>query len=299
MINLTQLILKLTLIMLILILGYPLGYFVLPKTQLNTDIFLNVKNTGSDIATYIINLDRSKERYNYIKNYVNDLGLHVERVSAVDGLTLAEKEINQKVELKTYKLFFGHAPNKGTIGCYLSHIKTLETFLNSNFKFALILEDDVSFNPNALKVMLENLVRNSHLWDVVNLDVAHRGFPLTIKKFNNDQQLVVYLTEIAHTGAYFINKKAAINLLSKALPMKMPIDHYFTRSWEFELKFTGIENPRLVNQTFGGSTINPTTRLNKEKLSGLNILKRQVYKLQSYVIRFFYNLIVYLYHKVS
>ena len=35
----------------------------------------------------------------------------------------------------------------------------------------------------------------------------------------------------------------------------MPIDHYFTRSWELDIKFTGIENPRLVTQSYGDSDI--------------------------------------------
>jgi hypothetical protein len=62
-----------------------------------------------------------------------------------------------------------------------------------------------------------------------------------------------------------INRKGAKNLLEKALPIKMPVDHYFTRDWELGIKFTGVENPNLVHQTFGDSDIERTTKVQSEK----------------------------------
>ena len=40
-----------------------------------------------------------------------------------------------------------------------------------------------------------------------------------------------------------------------ALPIKMPVDNFFRRSWEFDTIFAGVENPRLVSQSFGDSII--------------------------------------------
>lgn len=283
------------LILFMLLFGYPVGYFVLDSSQLNTNT--SVSTTGVDgggTGVYIINLNRSKERYEYIKGYVNGLGLKSELVEAVDGSTLSIKEISEKVDLESYKMFLGHLPKRGTIGCSLSHIKAWQKFLSSNLQFAVIFEDDVSFNPNKVKIIIEDLVKNNKLWDIVILEISHNGFPLKIKNLTNNNHLVVYLTEVTHAGAYIINKKAAKNLLRKALPIKMPIDHYFTRSWELDIKFTGIENPRLVYQTFGNSDIAKTKKLPDEEFSILDSLKRGMYKLQSYVIRFFYNLKLYI-----
>lgn len=278
--------------LLTLLFTYPAGYFVLGPSKAIDEAPLFV--TGEEIGAYIINLERSKERYDYVKNSVQGLGLKSERIPAVDGKNLSEQDIKEKVDLDSYKLFLGHFPKRGTIGCSLSHIKAWQTFLNSNLKFALIFEDDISFDPSKLKPILEDLVKNSELWDVVNLEVYHGGCPLPIKKLRNHQQLSVYLMEVTHAGAYLINRKAAQNLLAKALPIKMPIDHYFTRSWELDIKFTGIENPRLVAQTFGGSEIARTEKLPNENIPLLDSLKRGLYKLQSYTVRFFYNLKMYL-----
>ncbi len=284
------------LMLFILLFGYPIGYFVLDSSKLNsgTSVSFMDKNEGESVGAYIINLNRSKERYEYIKGYVKDLGLKLERVEAIDGSTLSMEEISEKVDLKSYKAFLGHLPKLGTIGCSLSHIKVWQTFLESNLQFAVIFEDDVSFDPNKVKTIIDDLTRNSKLWDVVILEIHHSGCPLTIKNLVDNHHLAVYLMKVTHTGAYIINKKAAKNLLEKALPIKMPIDHYFTRAWELDIKFTGVENPRIVYQTFGESEIAKTQEISGEKRNTLDSLKRFMYTLQSDVIRFLYNLKLYL-----
>lgn len=289
------------LILLILLFGYPIGYFVLDSSKLNTgpSVSLMDKDEGEGVGAYIINLNRSKERYEYIKGYVKDLGLKLERIEAIDGSTLSVEEISEKVDLKSYKAFLGHLPKLGTIGCSLSHIKVWQTFLESNLEFAVIFEDDVSFDPNQVKTIIEDLIRNSKLWDVVILEIHHQGCPLTIKNLVNNHHLAVYLVNVTHTGAYVINRKAAKNLLEKALPIKMPVDHYFTRAWELDIKFTGVENPRIVYQTFGESEIAKTQAISGEERNTLDSLKRFMYTLQSDVIRFLYNLKLYLSMKLQ
>lgn len=279
-------------ILLVGLLGYPVGYFIFTESHNSTDIIYS--GTTEGVGVYVINLDRSKERYEYVKDSINDLGFAVTRISAVDGSTLSESYINQIVDFESYKTFLTHLPRKGTIGCSLSHIKTWETFLASGFEFALIFEDDITFDQQKLKPIVQDLTNNNELWDIVNFDIHHRGLPLTIKELSNQQKLVVYLTEVTHTGAYMMNREAAKKLLAKALPIRMPIDHYFTRAWEFDMKFTGVENPRLVHQTFGDSQITTTNHISEEKLTILEKVKHSMYKVQACSIRFLYNLKLYL-----
>lgn len=283
---------KFLIILVFLLLVYPVGYFVL-----DTDPEMKGKNLSDSITrhqggaiAYIINLDRSKDRYEYVKPNVDRLGIPVERISAVEGKALSDAEINTKVDLKTYLEFLSHLPKKGTIGCSLSHIKAWKAFLESPFEYAVIFEDDVSFDPTKLRLVIEELIQNNKYWDITSFEISHRGTPLTIKSFPDNQKLVVYLTEISHTGAYILNREAAVKLLEKALPIKMPIDHYITRGWEFGLRFTGIENPRLVYQKYGTSEINQSERLLGDNINVFSVVKKCLYKLQSYIIRFLYNL---------
>lgn len=288
-------------LIIILLLGaliYPKGYFVL-KDSFAQDAFLT-RYEGTN--AYIINLDRSKDRYSYVAPQVERLGYRVERVSGVDGSKLSENELKEKTDFESYKMFLGHYPKRGTIGCSLSHLKAWKIFLDSNAEFAIIFEDDVSFDPNELKKTIEILKNNSALWDVVTFEISHRGMPLTLKRFDEtNNNLSIYLTEVTHAGAYLIKRDVARKMIEKFLPIKMPIDYYFTRAWEFDIKYTGVE-PRIVHQTYGDSNINATTRYsdeNDETQDLVSMFNRGVFKLQSYIIRFFYNLKIYLSLKLS
>ena len=272
---------------------YPVGYFVLDSKPRNLDFPFSVTG-GEGVGAYIINLDRSKERYASIKPHVDQLELPTERIEAVDGAALSQQEVNEKLDLDTYRVFLGHTPKRGTIGCSFSHIKVWQTFLKSNYKYALVFEDDVSFEPNKLKVVMEDLFKNSDLWDVVNFEIhSDPRMPVSIKTLVNNHQLYLYLSKSTHTGCYMINRKAAKHLLEKALPIKMHVDQYFNRSWELDIKFTGVENPRLVFQTFGDSDIGKTNRVSEDKVSALDVLNRLMWVSQTSIIRFAYNLKLY------
>jgi len=275
----------------------PIGYFVLGNGSIKPMIN---HSPYSGIIAYLINLDRSKKRLSYVQPKIKQLDIPMERISAIDGVKLSKTEIKNSVDLESYHNFLGHNPRMGTIGCSLSHIKAWQAFLASDKEFAIIFEDDVSFNPQQVKEAIVNLLAYPDKWDIANLETYHHGFPLTIQNFDNGTRIVVYLNDITHAGAYVLNRNAAELLLQKALPIKIPIDHYFTRGWEFGLKFTGVE-PRLVKQGYGDSEIEVTKRNHYEHPSknAFQTIHKAIYKLQSYIIRFIYNLKIFISYKLN
>jgi glycosyl transferase family 25 len=273
------------------------GSFVLKPTpqDLKSAVIEN-EEMHKGVGTYIISLDRSVARYEKIKPLLAKLSLPVEKINAVDGSKLPFKEIERKVDIGSYINFMGKAPQRGTIGCSLSHIKTWETFLASDFEYALILEDDITFNPSLLLNSIQDLIKHSTMWDMVTFEIHHRGLPLMVEYLPHiNRELSVYLTSITHSGAYLINRETARKFLAKALPIKMPIDHYFTRSWELDVRILGIE-PRIVHQTFGDSEINNTKRVGEKSqnnnLEKINI-QRFVFNVESAIMRFAYNIALY------
>lgn len=275
--------------------SYPLGYSILESNIALKDKVSSFPDHGSQsLGVYLINLDRSPERYAYVRESLETLGFPYERIAAIDGKNLSSKEIQESVDLATYHQWMGHLPKVGMIGCCLSHMKAWETFLASPYECALIFEDDVSFEPSHLRTAIESLLRTPTLWDINSFEISHKGTPLCLKKIGQTQELVLYLTEITHAGAYLINRKAAKRLLEKSLPIKMPIDHYFARPWEMGLIFTGVESPRLVFQTHGTSEIGKTQHVSEDRLSFVLEIKRGLQKFQSYIIRFFYNVCLYI-----
>ena len=272
-------------LLLIILLCYPYGYYVLTPGP-----SLEIGNGKTGI--YLINLARSTKRLEYVRPNIEALNLPWQRIEAVDGKMLSEEKISSILDSKQYIIYQGSYPNRGTLGCSLSHIKAWQKFLGTNDSYAIIMEDDITFQPFKLKKVLQELASMPDVWDIVNLELSHNGLPLRLRHLP-ENDLSIYLTEVTHAGAYLLNRKAAHILLEKALPIKMPIDHYFTRSWEFGLKFTGIEKPRLISQQFGDSEINNTHKINQRQLSTIQNFQRGIFKIQSYIARFAYNLKIY------
>lgn len=254
----------------------------------NISKFSNIK--GSGVGTYIINMDRSIQRYDYVKDSVQALGFNVHRISAVDESKMNQHQKDKYIDLKTYINYMGRLPQSGAIGCYLSHIKTWEAFLASSYEFAVVFEDDVSFDPVTLRSIIDELIIKNRFWDISSFDILHRGNPLVINQLTNNHQLALYLYRVSHSGAYIINRAAGMKLLEKSLPIKMPIDWYFPRSWEFDLKFTGVENPRIVHQTFEDSNIDYISD-NSVKHSRM---LHMIFRCQDALIRCLYNLKLYI-----
>ncbi|MDR1333648.1 MAG: glycosyltransferase family 25 protein [Holosporaceae bacterium] len=242
--------------------------------------------TSGRVGAYVINLDGAKDRWNFVEPSVTALGFAVERVSAIDGKTLSPKEIESVASAELYKFFFKMYPEEGTIGCALSHEKAWRTFLESDNEFAIIFEDDVQFDPKKLREVIEFALKEKDLWNIVNFETKHDGFPQRISKYFQEQSLVVYLTNVTHAGCYLIDRRAAYELLRKFYPIKMPIDHYFTAAWEFDLKFVGVE-PRIVFQKFGDSHIK-TSPAKKIRILFV-IIANAIYLVQRAVLHFAYN----------
>lgn len=120
--------------------------------------------------TYIINLKDSSSRLLKISDDLNIHGIQFNRINAVDGRKLSPNEFptyNKQRSINRH----GRALTGGEIACYLSHIKALTEFIESESQQALILEDDASFVSDfgTQIVELSTALEKYKNWDVVNL----------------------------------------------------------------------------------------------------------------------------------
>ncbi|WP_162480271.1 glycosyltransferase family 25 protein, partial [Holospora elegans] len=95
------------------------------------------------IDTYVINLDRAKDRWNKIMPKLSEFSdFNIRRIVTIDG----KYENFSHISFELYQTFrnFGHPLSTGTIGCYLSHVKVWEKFYSSQKDYCLVLEDDVT-----------------------------------------------------------------------------------------------------------------------------------------------------------
>lgn len=164
------------------------GFYILEKKPLTISVNQSPKN---DTIVYVINLDRSKERFAKILPLIQNLNLPYERISAVDGKKLSKQEITHYVDMKPYKI---EPLRVGEVGCYLSHAQAWKQFLESDYQNAIIFEDDVSFDPALLKDMIHKTKSYPDAWDICSFDLGDINksiVGLPIKKIDR-QQLNIY-----------------------------------------------------------------------------------------------------------
>ena len=164
------------------------------------------------MAVYWINLDRSKERKKNMEQILKDPsfdGMEKYRIEAYDGLDPETETImrtmipitNPKVTIKEY-------------ACFLSHLKSILTFSNSNHEYALILEDDASldYKPYWTNTFMECIHDAPLDWEILQLCFFGDTLPEELYSSKHYYSCT----------AYIIHKTAAIKL------MKMYQSNFFT-----------------------------------------------------------------------
>jgi glycosyl transferase family 25 len=186
---------------------------------------------------YVINLDRDVERMASLARSLEALALPFERVSAVLG-----KQVPDWEKLVDAGLYSARnrlpIPRPGEVGCYLSHLKAMETFLQTDAPWCVILEDDVEVKPECVAVLAA--LGEQDDWDLVKLFCFHSGLPVRKRALTTSHHLVVHLTRTTSSAAYAVNRRAAETLLKSMRPISEQVDHALERPWETGLRVRGV-----------------------------------------------------------
>jgi glycosyl transferase, family 25 len=216
---------------------------------------------------YVINLDSDTARLEAISHNLATLGLAFKRIPGVVGKEIPNWE--NYVDLKIYaKRNRRESPRPGEVGCFLSHLKAIETFLQTNEPWCIILEDDAEVLPECLDV-IKNLEAKDD-WDLVKLFNFHAGMPVKKRALGIKHHLVINLMRTTSCAAYAINRSAARKLLRTALPITEQIDHAIDRPWETDLRIRGVRPMPVTLAT--GSQI---STIGYESKSRRNSLRKQ------------------------
>lgn len=223
-------------------------------------LHLNNKKISLDqIKTYVINLDRTPERYIKIKKQLDNF--EHERFSAIDGYELelsdpiystsiTGKDIKTNPDLiitgKKYNINCGTTvikyifdPSKlersltaGEFGCYCSHVEIWKRMLVENQEYALILEDDAEIKPGFKQYLENELLQNvPQNFDIIYL---FSSYPATKQFYNtllNDQLIQFYPDGegVVLLSSYIISKNGAQKLLNSVSDFTLPVDDEISR----------------------------------------------------------------------
>lgn len=173
---------------------------------------------------FIINLDRSKDRFDLMTVQMRKVALSFERVPAVDGRELTEASVGALISAKRSWT----APITPTeVGCFLSHKKCLEAIANGQDEYAIVLEDDVVFSQGAASLL------NTTDWipndaDVIKLEA--QGKKVLLGELSSCRGTHFSIGRLLSThilaAAYIVSKRGAIRILENMTIVSAPVDHF-------------------------------------------------------------------------
>ena len=165
---------------------------------------------------YVIILDRSVDRMKRFVENFRSFPIPYIRVSAIEGrnLTIPVKDYDALM----FFIYTGRDALPGEIGCFLSHIKVLRMFLESEKEFAFICEDDampISESHEAI----EQAISRSRSWDLLRLFGGRFKTSFPYQSLTSNHSLCTSITGMVATAGYIVNRHAAEILVKRLLPM--------------------------------------------------------------------------------
>jgi glycosyl transferase, family 25 len=185
----------------------------------------------TDTKLYYINLDRRPDRKEqFLKQDALAAMPPVERITAIHGQSIDIKNdkrisLNTRVQVKTeYRRSHYEIHSRGALGASLSHYKAWQTFLKTNAKYALIMEDDVEL-PTAFALMVADCAKDLPAdWSIWILGWNHNPVDNTTKDSSPFKQVIHFVG--AH--CYIITRPAAKQLIDEMFPIQTHIEHYMS-----------------------------------------------------------------------
>lgn len=100
-----------------------------------------------ELPIYLINLDRSPDRLEFMAGQLDALGLNWERFTALDAETATDEEIGKEVQLsgQTLRML------RGSQCCAVSNFEVWRKFVETGAPAAIILQDDVFLSSDFSK----------------------------------------------------------------------------------------------------------------------------------------------------
>jgi len=232
---------------------------------------------------YVINLERSVERFERICAQFSQFRLDFTRIKAIDAHDLSDEQYFavQNANIWTQAL------TRGEIACFLSHAKALETFIADNVPYGVIFEDDVLLGQSAQKWLhtskwlIKIMQQTGEEIDIVKLETSGKKLWLGQQwSIQQEGEEGFSLAKIKSThimaASYLISRQAAMRLLELMQQKAAPFDHFlFNFSLGNAQKFALYQlDPAIVVQTDLTSTLEGERSQNKQQVKS----RRTVYQ---------------------
>lgn len=240
------------------------------------------------INIFAINLDRSVERWDRLSQHAFDLGLDIIRVPGVDGKEVAENDRVGLDELQ-FRRCNGRIVLAGEYGCYQSHLRALQKFLESGASHAIVVEDDIVLVPNLPERTLAAFETRPDM-DVLRL-FNHRtvGFRQKAVSYFGDRIGRALHGPQGSAACYAVSRSGAEKLLDRLSIMQFPWDVALERGWATGLEiYSFAKDPVWAIE--GDTTIASRDAYRATKFPAWRRINTYGLRLLDGIQRFFYSL---------
>ena len=199
---------------------------------------------------YYINLDKSKNRRDFMENQFKKLKVPITRISAVYGKEL-DATILKKEKRKHNILAHFPYPNDGEIGICLTHFKLWEFLSKQPEDFSIVLEDDAEIHKDFFED-LEELLSQITTNDFIDIS-GKKGFYSLEKTDLINKFLMPPVLMIGQ----IIGKNAAKKLTDNLSDYYAPIDVMKQDVYKHKVPLFSTNKQYVVSidKKMGGSTI--------------------------------------------
>jgi glycosyl transferase, family 25 len=232
-----------------------------------------------EIVSYVINLDRSIDRWQHIKSQAEEFGLDVQRIAGVE-IDPAGATQWPDYDRAAFVLGNGRPMLPQEYGCYLAHVKALNAFLESRAECAVIMEDDVNLSADL----------------VARAFSAHKAAPFAeVLKLLNHR--VVWFRPIARSvdgdvigkclfgpqgsaACYLVTRAGAQKLVDALKVITCPFDIALERGWATGVQvFTVKDDLIALSVRSKESQIADRARYRSIKLRGIRKIPTHIWRM--------------------
>lgn len=167
---------------------------------------------------YVINMDKDIDNLINVNNILMKYNINYTRFSGIDVTKLSKNYINKYV-------LFKNVLTNSIMGCAISHIKIWEEVIKNNYKYVLILEDDIYIENDFYEVLNNAYTELPNNFDILylgsgglcNPEYNYTDINLIFKIFsscNKYKKKYIYKPEFPlYTHAYIISNQGCKKLL--------------------------------------------------------------------------------------
>lgn len=222
---------------------------------------------------FLINLDDSPARLAAAQGNCTAHGVEFTRVSGYNGRKLDPLSVPEYDSAAALN-YMGRDLNGGEIGCYFSHIRALEAFLETGAPYGLVLEDDMLPNEHAF-ALTQSLIdwqakRGAPDWHVANVGADRMKIMSAVAPLRHAE-----VETTIFRGHYFPmlatallwTREGAQDFVNSYLPLDCPLDNA-TRRWLTATDMGLTLSPPLFTTTGAASDIDTSHTAAKRGTEG-------------------------------